>query len=115
QVCLQLARRSSRSAFASRRFLAAGLVMEIHHPLSTVICRTKNCTVNDRILSRGNHTSYHVRRKQARSSDSWLERGGKCDQEFRWCREGDLNPHGNPIRPASVRVCQARDPATLQA
>ena len=27
-----------------------------------------------------------------------------------WCREGDLNPHGNPIRPSSVRVCQFRHP-----
>ncbi len=31
---------------------------------------------------------------------------------FPWCREGDLNPHGNPIRPSSVRVCQFRHPGT---
>src|SRR2546427_10368662 len=29
-----------------------------------------------------------------------------------WCRARDLNPHGKPIRPSSVRVCQFRQPGT---
>src|SRR5438309_1033439 len=32
--------------------------------------------------------------------------------EFSWCRARDLNPHGKPIRPSSVRVCQFRQPGT---
>ncbi len=27
-----------------------------------------------------------------------------------WCGERDLNPHGHPIRPSNVRVCQFRHP-----
>src|SRR5438094_87139 len=29
-----------------------------------------------------------------------------------WCRARDLNPHGKPIRPSTVRVCQFRQPGT---
>src|SRR3989449_2830538 len=32
--------------------------------------------------------------------------------EFSWCRARDLNPHGKPIRPSTVRVCQFRQPGT---
>jgi hypothetical protein len=38
---------------------------------------------------------------------------GRCLCGSNWCREGDLNPHGNPIRPSSVRVCQFRHPGTM--
>ena len=41
-------------------------------------------------------------------------RRGRNGCQF-WCREGDLNPHGNPIRPSSVRVCQFRHPGTRRA
>lgn len=30
-----------------------------------------------------------------------------------WCRARDLNPHGKPIRPSSVRVYQFRQPGTF--
>ena len=64
---------------------------------------------------------------RGRSSPSRsLSRGGSMHQtprkfgraqttdpaEFSWCRARDLNPHGKPIRPSSVRVCQFRQPGT---
>src|SRR5213593_5024817 len=64
---------------------------------------------------------------RGRSSPSRsLSRGGSMHQtprkfgraqttdpaEFSWCRARDLNPHGKPIRPSSVRVCQFCQPGT---
>src|SRR3989442_12440723 len=67
------------------------------------------------LTTRGRYPSSHT-----------LPRGGSMHQtprkfgraqtadpaEFSWCRARDLNPHGKPIRPSSVRVCQFRQPGT---